>query len=103
MGAKPKKRQLEIAGTTPDAIEELEELAAPYTEALYKRQELQEEENDLRTQLATRMEALGLDAYVYRDGPYRYTFTRAMQAKLKTKREKEPDVEIVEDATEPVN
>lgn len=89
--AQPKKKQLEITGTGTDLVPDIEELAAPYTEKLYARQELQDEENALREQLGERMEALGIERYVYRDGESRFIITRNAVMKVKVKREKDAE------------
>jgi hypothetical protein len=86
--ARAQKRQTEIPGVEREVIPDIEELAAPYTDALYRRQELQEEENQLREQLGARMDALGLERYVYHDGEASYVITRDAVMKVKVKRVK---------------
>lgn len=85
------KRQMEIPGAEREVVPDLEELAAPYTDALYRRQELQEEENQLREQLGARMEALGIERYVYHDGEAKFVITRDAVMKVRVKRVKEAD------------
>jgi hypothetical protein len=80
------KKQLEIPGAEVESIAELDEVAGPYTAALYDRQELQVRENQLREQLADRMLELQVERYVYSDGDARYTITREASTRLKCKR-----------------
>jgi hypothetical protein len=91
MGAKTKKQPELVGFERTDIIPDIEELAAPYTTALYQRQELQDEENKLREQLGARMDALGVERYVYRDGEAQYVITRDAVMKVKVKRVKDPD------------
>lgn len=84
-----KKRQLEIVGADLNSIEAIDEIAGPYTTALYERQELQTKESALRQQLAERMAQLDLDEYVYHDGEHRYRLTQEHATKIKCKRVKE--------------
>lgn len=82
------KRQAEIPGTERPSIPELDELAAPYTEALYERMRLQGEEKALKAQLIQRMAEMKpkVKEYTYQDGEYAYTFGVDQTAKLKCKR-----------------
>jgi hypothetical protein len=89
--ARAAKRQLEIQGAERETIADIDELAGPYTAALYERQELQDQENKLREQLGARMDALGIDRYTYHDGEARYLITRDAVMKVKVKRQKDPD------------
>jgi len=89
--ARAARKQLTVPGVDLDSNADIDELAGPYTTALYQRQEMQEEENQLREQLGARMDALGVDRYVYRDGEARYLITRDAVMKVKVKRQKDPD------------
>lgn len=61
------KRQTQIPGTERPTIPELDELCAPYAEALYQRMELQKGERDLKKQINERMKQLKVKTYVFYD------------------------------------
>lgn len=90
--AKAKRKQLEIPGAERETIAEIDELAGPYIETQHKRQDLQDQENQLREQLSARMESLGVDKYTYDDGEDRFLVTRDSVVKLRFKRVKDDSV-----------
>ncbi len=89
--ARAKAKQTEIPGTERKGVPELEELAAPYAEALYDRMELQQQEKAMRSQLLARMVHMGHTDYVYTDGTYTYEFHVKPSSKLETKRRRVGD------------
>ena len=84
--AKVAKMQREIAGFERPTTPELEELAAPYCEALDTQLDAQKRANQLRQQLLDRMDALGVSAYEYVDGEYSHKLQRRSTTKLSRKR-----------------
>lgn len=90
MMARATQKQMEIPGAERETNAEIDELAGPYTAALYERQRLQLEENQLREQLGERMRALGVPKYRYvDDNGERFMLTADNVFKLRCKKEKD--------------
>jgi len=82
------KKQQEIPGTQRDTVAELDEIIAPYVEALYARQELQTQELELKAQLDERMVSMRKKSYVYFDGEFEFTVKLESKNKVTVKRKK---------------